>query len=210
MKTMKFKNILFSAFLSGLLFASCSKDGSDGAIGPQGPQGELGAEGTAGAEGEQGLQGETGTANVIYSDWIDSEFDNNIIATGASFSIDAPLMTDEIINNGVIIVFGRSNPAPITNDTDVYGLPVVFGASRQQSYYFRAEAVGQLNIVVAANEQGDSVGSPFFGEYRYVLIPGGQSTEGNSGPGDIGSKTSAIDFTKMSYEELIGHFNIPK
>ncbi|QLG43796.1 collagen-like protein [Costertonia aggregata] len=206
MKAMKFKNRFFTVLFVGTLFIACSpEDGEDGAIGPQGIQGE---QGPTGPEGPQGEQGEPGTANVIYSGWIDSEFDNNIIATSASFSIDAPLMTEDIINTGVILVFGRSNPASITNDTDVYGLPIVFGAARQQSYYFRAEEAGQLYITVAANEEGESVGSPFFGEYRYVLIPGEESTEGNNGSGDIANKSPKKDYTKMSYEEIVAHFDI--
>ncbi|MEM9077828.1 MAG: hypothetical protein AAGC43_12345 [Bacteroidota bacterium] len=189
-------------FLGISFLISCSaEDGETGPAGPQGPQGEQGA------QGPQGEQGEPGTANVIYSGWIDSEFDNNIISISASFSIDAPLMTDEIINEGVILVFGRSNPAPVTNDTDVYQLPIVFGAALQQSHYFRAEEAGQLDIVVVANEEGEPVGTPFFGEYRYVLIPGGTPT-GGSDPGDLTTKSDSLDYSKMSYEEISELFNI--
>ena len=219
MRKTHFFKVLFYLAIASLTLVACSpEDGEDGAIGPQGPQGEQGPQGpqgepgqdgAEGAQGEQGEQGEPGTANVIYSDWIDSEFDDDIFTTSASFSIDAPLMTEDIIDEGVILVYGRSFPAPVTNDTDVYALPVVFGAARQQSYYYRAETTGQLDIVVVANEEGEPVGNPFFEVFRYVLIPGGQPTD-DSNPGDVTTKREALDYTKMTYEEILEHFNIPE
>ena len=172
-----------------LFIISC--EGEDGPAGPAGLQGEQGP------QGDQGQQGVPGTANVIYSGWIVSEFDNDIIATSSSFTIDAPEITDDIIQNGTVLVYGRSNPAPVTNDTDVYPLPIVFGASRQQSYYYRLEAAAELVITVAANEEGESVGSPIFQDYRYVIIPGGQA-----------AGKSTQDLQRMSYEEVTELFNI--
>ncbi|KKN78011.1 hypothetical protein LCGC14_0354410 [marine sediment metagenome] len=210
---MKFtKQLVTLIFIASLLFACSKDDGKDGAIGPAGAQGEQGVAGSDGVDGADGVDGEdgedgaTGTANVIYSDWIDSEFDANINTTSASFTIDAPSMTQEFIDTGVILVFGKSKPNPVSFDTDVYGLPIVFGASLQQSHYFRAEAAEELDIVVAANEQGENVGVPFFGEYRYVLIPG--EVEASNGIGGLGSKTATLDYTKMSYEEVTAHFGI--
>nr|WP_298923256.1 hypothetical protein [uncultured Allomuricauda sp.] len=214
MKTRKIRILIHLAVL-GLLIVSCSsEDGATGPAGPSGPQGEQGTagadgtDGADGADGEQGDQGETGTANVIYSGWIDSEFANDIVTTSASFSIDVPLLTDDIINQGVVLVFGRSNPAPVTNDTDVFALPIVFGASLQQSHYFRVEQAEQLDIVVVANEEGESVGTPFLGEYRYIIIPGGNPAGGPGAGGGLGSKGGAVDYTKMSYEEITDHFGI--
>ncbi|WP_205783271.1 hypothetical protein [Flagellimonas allohymeniacidonis] len=187
--------------LGALLFVSCSTE--DGETGPAGPAGPAGPQGAQGDQGPQGEQGDPGTANVIFSGWIDSEFDANIIATSSSFSIDAPDLTEAILNEGVVLVYGRSFPAPITDDTDVFPLPMVFGAARQQSYYFRVEQATQLDIVVAANEEGDPVGSPFFAEFRYVLIPGGQ-------PATDPVSKSYIDFSKLSYQQLIDMFAIPE
>lgn len=207
---MKSKIKFLSYLVLAVLIVSCSKDdgedGATGAQGEQGPAGAMGADGQEGAQGETGEQGATGTANVIYSDWIDSEFAANIASSSASFSISAPLMTDDIIDEGVVLVFGRSNPSLINGDTNVYALPIVFGAARQQSYYFRLEQAEQLDIVVVANEEGEDVGTPFFGEYRYVLISGGQATEGSGGPGDISGKL--LDYTRMTYEEIAELFNI--
>lgn len=201
---MKFTNRFFTVILTTLLFMACSPE--DGVDGTDGVDGIDGVDGTDGADGADGEQGETGTANVIYSDWIDSEFDANVIATGTSFTIDAPSITDDIINDGVVLVFGRSTPAVITNDTDVYGLPVVFGANRQQTYYFRLEQAGELDITFASTVSGQSAGTPFFGAYRYVLIPGG--TEAGNGIGGITTKNSEADYANMTYEEVTEIFGI--
>jgi hypothetical protein len=199
---MKTNVLSFKVFLpmvlSMALAISCSPDdGADGAVGPQGPQGE---QGVAGPQGEQGEKGEPGTANVIYSDWVNTEFGNNIIATSESFSIAAPEIDPDMLNFGTILVYARRIDAEIGNI--VYQLPIVFGAARQQSYYFRAQSE-EIIISVVGNEQGESVGDgAFLQQYRYVLIPGGVSTSGKSG--------QELDFSKMTYEEVINHFNIPE
>jgi len=209
MKTSEFSiKAFFFTVMSLALVTSCSpEDGEDGAVGPQGPQGEQGVagpqgdQGVAGPQGDQGEQGEPGTANVMYSDWVNTEFDNNIIATSSSFGIEAPEIDADMLNFGTILVYARR--IDIGGDGNVvYGLPIVFGGGRQQSYYFRA--IGdEIVIIVAANEEGESVGDgAFFDQYRYVLIPGGVSTSDKS--------ASDLDFTKMSYEEVVEYFNIPK
>ncbi|MCK0161128.1 collagen-like protein [Allomuricauda sp. F6463D] len=204
MKTivLTFRTFFFTV-MSLVLVTSCSpEDGENGATGPQGEQGATGAQGPQGDQGDQGEQGEQGdpgTANVIYSDWINTELDNNIVATSASFSIDAPEIDPDILNFGTILVYARRISLGEEGNL-VYQLPIVFGASRQQSYYFRAQS-DEILITVVGNEQGESVGDgAFLQQYRYVLIPGGVSTNGKS--------SSEIDFTKMSYQEVIEYFNI--
>ncbi len=187
--------------MSIVLITSCSSDdGEDGAQGPQGEQGEQGATGPQGPQGDQGEQGEPGTANVMYSDWVNTELGNSIATSSASFDIDAPEIDPDMLNFGTILVYGRRIDA-IDGNT-VYQLPMVFGAARQQSYFFVATD-GNIRISVHANEEGDTVGDgTFLAQYRYVLIPGGVSTSGKSG--------SDMDFSKMTYEEVVDYFNIPE
>lgn len=203
MKTKKITTMMGCMLAAILLMMSCSKDGDQGPVGPAGPQGEQGPAGLAGtdgadgADGAQGEQGEPGTANVIYSDWVNTELGNNIVSTSASFTIDAPQINSTILNFGTILVYGRRVDLSSGGNL-VYQLPIVFGAARQQSFYFRAQD-GEIRITVSANEAGESVGEgSFLEQYRYVLIPGGVSTSGKS----------SIDFQKMSYEEITAHFGI--
>ncbi|MCR9226464.1 MAG: hypothetical protein NXH90_03455 [Flavobacteriaceae bacterium] len=197
---------LFIAALSIVLATSCSsEDGEDGAIGPQGPQGEQGVAGPAGAQGEQGEQGEQGdpgTANVMYSEWVGTELGSNILSSSASFDIDAPEIDPDMLNYGTILVFARR--IDLGGDGNiVYQLPIVFGAARQQSYFFVATD-GNIRISVHANEEGEDVlDGAYLEQYRYVLIPGGASTTGKAAADDV-------DYAKMSYEQVIEYFNIPE
>ncbi|CAN0596747.1 unnamed protein product, partial [Laminaria digitata] len=59
-----------------------------------------------------------------------------------------------------------------------------------------------------ANEEGGAVGVPFFGEYRYILIPGEEPAGTTIVIGTTGSKQEPLDYSKMSYEEVIEFFNI--
>ncbi|WP_396591118.1 hypothetical protein [Allomuricauda sp. R78024] len=208
MKTRKIRILIHLAVL-GLLIVSCSaEDGATGPAGPAGPQGEQGtagadgADGTDGTNGEQGDQGDTGTANVIFSDWIDTEFAANIIATGAGFDIDVAELTQENINEAAILVYGRNFPGLST--PDIFPLPFIT-SSNQHNY--RIQDVGVLRITIASIE-GLSIGSPFFEDYRYVIIPGGNPAGGPGAGGGLGTKNGSVDYTKMSYKEITDHFGI--
>jgi hypothetical protein len=200
MKTnvLSFKTIFIMA-MSIVLATSCSsEDGEDGAIGPQGEQGPAGPAGPQGEQGEQGEQGDPGTANVIYSDWVNTELGNSIVTTSSSFDIEAPEIDSDMLNLGTILVYGRRVELPGEGNI-VYPLPIVFGSARQQSYFFVATSEN-IRITVHANEEGESVGDgSYLEQYRYVLIPGGVS---------LSEKSGSMDFSKMSYEQVASLFNI--
>lgn len=181
------KKLFFIWTLVGIMFLACSPDdGEDGAIGPQGVQ------------GEQGQTGETGTANVIYSDWIPSGFESPIADTHASFPIqNVEELTDEIKANGYIAVYGRYTTAY----TIIEPLPKSIFGLRMQHYDFQINDLNQnINIWITSID-GSDIEIPIYDDYRYIIIPGGTpSTSGKS----------AMDYSKMSYEELISLFHIPE
>jgi len=189
------KRFLSILFIVGLV-AACSKDGDQGPIGPQGAQGEQGPAGPQGEDGQDGADGETGTANVIYSDWIVSEFEDDIIATASSFNVDAPELTQEIMDTGVILSYGKDEFA--FNGTAVYQLPYI---DDDNQYFIRLSELGMVRFRISSLD-GTSIGTPFFEEYRYIIIPGGNPTTAKS--------TDAVDYSKMTYEVVIAYFNIPE
>jgi len=189
------KKVLFTMALLGIMFLVCSpEDGEDGSIWPQGIQGE---QGVAGPQGEQGETGETGTANVIYSDWIPSGFDSPIADTHASFAIEnIAELTDEVKATGYIAVYGRYTQAY----TVIQPLPKSLFGLRMQHYDFQINDLNQ-NISIWINSiDGSDIAIPIYYDYRYIIIPGGTPSTGKS----------TIDYTKMSYEEIVAHFNIPE
>ena len=213
MTTKKFTKHVFSLIFIASLVLACSKeDGQDGATGPAGPQGEqgiAGANGADGADGEQGEQGETGTANVIYSDWFPVDY----ILPGAQ---DENLMGLEVFNDSelnpltdVVLVYGQRD-----TDSDADGIyPLPFILPSQNEYYafalFDVSGGTGLQVRVSTLDGGTNIFT-FFNNYRYVIIPGGHSEAGNTGPGGLGGKSATVDYTKMSYKEITSFFNIPE
>lgn len=177
---MKFSTSLIIAFSFLLINTSC--EGEDGAIGPQGEQG---------AQGEQGTQGNPGTANVIYSDWIASGLEQNVSDGFDAFDINASEITQEVMDTGVILVYAKQGIA-------VYQIPLTLNGNINESYYYRVFNIGELNIAVEGANGVTNIGAPFLQLFRYVIIPGGQSSR------------SALDYQSMSYNELCTLFNIPK
>lgn len=208
MKTLQFTKQFLIVVLISSLFVACSKeDGEDGAVGPQGPQGEQGIQGEAGEDGEdgedgeQGEKGDTGTANVIYSEWLDSpivDADDNIESPTANGDIDAASLSQEIVDQGTVLVFGK-----VEANDNVYTLPFIGNQGVSYYYYYKLETI---NIRLATVD-GSDIGSPLFSQYRYVLIPGG--VEASNGIGGITGKSST-NYSNMSYEEIVAQFNIPE
>lgn len=187
MKKITFQ-VLTAALVSlTVLFAACSKEG------PVGPAGEQGPAGLTGAQGPAGPKGDAGTANVIYSDWQDVEFDNGIGA------IYAPGLSTDMLNSGVIKVYWN-----MSNSTDpfVVSVPctvpagILFdGVQDSDPPIFIDTYFQQDSIFLVANYDVSSVGG--FSQFRYILIPGGSQ---------IASKSANIDW--KNYAEVRKRLNL--
>lgn len=122
---------------------------------------------------KKGGQGPAGTANVIYSDWLDVSFTVIKNTAGDTLGyqaiINAPKLTTDIINNGDVKVFVNINTAasptivPLPN-YDPFVIADVINC------YFTAQ---KITLISAGDESTfTSSGNKYF-QYRYVLIPGG-------------------------------------
>ena len=200
MKTTKLiKSILVVAFVAFL--GSCSsEDGADGLNGVDGTDGVDGVDGMDGADGTDGEDGDAGTANVIYSDWIDSEFASISAAEESEQLLVSLGPGDFNADQDVILVYGRRADNAIL--FTVSQLPFEL-FSQSEVYRYRVSEGATFNALYVDNSSSDGGNKVFdyFADYRYVIIPGGVSANG---------KSSSIDYTKMSYEEVIAHFNIPE
>ncbi|WP_205686969.1 hypothetical protein [Chitinophaga rhizosphaerae] len=177
MKTNMPRVLYVPLLLLALFVAACGKDGDTGPAGPAGPAGPGGA---AGPGGPAGPKGDTGTANVIYSDWLDvgfPEIDTNVVAVGDTIftffgGMNAPKITADILAKGDIKVYinFRTAANPL-----VMPLPVAdfafFGAFVNITPLFTVGAVNLVSNIDAGtglNAQNEKVW-----QYRYILIPGG-------------------------------------
>ena len=200
------RTVILIQLLTLIFFACSPEDGQDGAMGPQGEQGLTGPQGSAGQDGEdgqdgqQGEQGERGTANVIYSDWFPSKFPDDIAGANYVFSVSEPNLTQEIVDKGVLLGYAK-----YTSSSDigvVEQLPFHDAISKIYTISFTVPPApnSERVFIVVRSTDGSPVGSTLFEEYRYVIIPGGVPTSGKS----------SIDYTQLSYDEILDLFNIPE
>lgn len=189
---MKRNNHLIILLTIFAILSSCAEDGAPGDIGPPGPtgdQGEQGVQGEQGTPGEKGDQGEPGTANVIYSDWFTiSQSDwSGIGGTKITEAIDAPEITQDIIDKGVVLVYHQFNnqTRQLPYSYSPNGLHLVYkfviSSITIEGFHLDASAISAI--------------SPL--KFRYVILPGGVAAGGRIG----------LDYS--DYEAVSAYYGIP-
>ena len=164
-------------FLAVIVFFSyCGKDGATGPAGPTGPAGTAGPAGTPGTQGPQGPKGDTGTANVIYSAWLDVKYSpdtvhlpGGVIDTGGYFAnVTAAKLTNAILNTGEIKVYIN-----VGTPTQQVVLPLpyfdIYTSVNINPAFFLQRI--QLYSNADISSFTDGTGAKRY-QYRYVLIPG--------------------------------------
>lgn len=172
MKKLIFQIAVIAMVTVSMLFTSCSKEG------PEGPAGATGSPGPAGAQGPAGPKGDPGTANVIYSNWLNVTFDNGF------GQISAPKLTTDILNSGEIKVYWNLNTSDdpfvvqvpcvvplvlLTGDDEDGDAPDIY-----VDPYFETGTIHLLSNYNLTSNSGVS-------QFRYILIPGGTSAR-KAGP----------------------------
>lgn len=148
---------------------------SIGCEGPEGPTGATGAQGPQGEQGPEGPQGPEGTANVIYSEWmtlsdLEGASDTTVLSrTYRKWEIPASELTQEIIDQGTIIVYFEL-------DGVVLPLPSTFGGANPIYVTFAPFQPGTLSIL-AQNLDDTASGLNAGIQFRYILIPGGTAAK---------------------------------
>ncbi len=191
------KSLSLVIVLVALTFTSCTKEGETGPMGPAGING---------TDGTDGKDGNDGNANVMASDWLEP--------TESSYSVNnprykaLPLATNlgsSLLEDGVILVY-------YDNDTDVYLLPNhIFAPDGTilksiDSKINRASRNIYVNIqrsdsdLTPGEYLWDPSGPPYGKgvRFRYVIVPSNAAS----------GKKAAIDYKKMSYEEVMDHFGL--
>lgn len=148
-----------------------------------------------GADGADGQPGAPGTANVIYSGWITapaSAADTIDGTAGISTTIDAPGLSQDILDKGTILVY-------FTFGSGTYSLPYTSMAGGNNNTITAICTLNKIKIFrfVHVAGQTSSLGSGL--QWRYVLIPGGVAATG---------KGHGVNYAEMSYEEVCMSLNI--
>lgn len=172
MKRIATRIVYVSLMAVAVLFTSCSKDGP---AGPAGPSGDQGAPGPGGPAGPAGAAGEPGTANVIYSAWLDvaftpitNEAGDTVLAYSAT--IPAPKLTSEILSSGDVKVYFNWGTAaePEVDPLPLFDIYLGGGFSATTTFY-----VGEIFVLSNFDISTVTEGTVKNFQFRYVLIPGG-------------------------------------
>ncbi|MBC9932623.1 collagen-like triple helix repeat-containing protein [Chitinophaga qingshengii] len=153
-----------------VFFMACSKDGA------QGPAGPAGNNGAQGPQGPKGTDGEPGSANVIYSGWLDVRFQGAQTVTNPDGTVDtvvyaatlpAPKLDSAVLSNALVNVYinlGTPSQQSIVllPYTDEYGTLIRYVAASKS-----------ISLIANGNPSTQTTSTGKRYQYRYVIVPGG-------------------------------------
>ena len=167
MKTKSSSTLLASLVIIALVFTQCQK----GDVGPAGPAGPAGP---GGAAGSTGPKGDTGTANVIYSPWLDvnyaadTEQNGSVIDTiGFYATITATKLTNAILNSGEIKVYLNLGTSTTPDIVPMPYFDVYSGININPDY-----SLQKIFLYANINASTAIISGQKYLQYRYILIPG--------------------------------------
>jgi len=180
------KRYFLTIILGCLLLFSC--EGPQGPAGKDGDPGPIGVNGPTGPTGPTGDKGDPGTANVIYSGWITPTAGNwqKVSDINYTFSVNEAKITQDIINNGVVLAYGRQGAA-----STIYLLPLTLTTNSSISNY--NIGIGEGKVVFSFLELLEPSGKPIDNlQLRYVIIPGGVHARAELNYKDYNAVTKAF------------------
>ncbi len=164
------------------LLVRCSK-GGEGPTGPAGPPGATGA------------PGPTGTANVIFSPWLDVTYTVDKAQNGDTLgffaNITAQKLSADILNGGEMKVYfnygstAQPDVAPMPITDPFFGLFTTVDFFVQRIYIYSSFDAGTFT------QSGNK-----FQQHRYILIPGG-----------TGARVAQPDWN--DYNKVKAFYNLP-
>ena len=154
-----------------------------------------GETGPAGADGKDGVDGQNGNANVISSAWVNPTW--TVPATHASFDVTTSLITQEIADNGVILVYMKTSQA-------IYPLPISFtNVPNPNSFQFRVN-VGSITIWFDAQDAYE----PSSVQFRYVIIPASTSNKSANPQQEILYRLDKAGIDVNNYYQVMDYFGL--
>lgn len=151
--------------------------------------------------GPVGPKGDAGTANVIYSDWVNTNpWQTSTTSTGdgkSTFYFDIPnsQLSQDQLDKASVMVYAKFINDPDGTDA-VKGLPSIYynlgGATTQYRFQYALSLTG-IRVICDVLPAGSPSAN---NKVRYVIIPGGVAA-------------GAVVKTDNSYEAICARYNIP-
>lgn len=182
----KFK-ILFLFAVVTITWSSCTKEG---------PQGRPGRDGLDGQKGLDGNDGKDGLNATVYSsewisptDWVDG-------GTDWYFDVNAPDLTQDIVENSVVLAYAWL-AGDLYDGTTMRLLPAkALGAD----WGFLIHEYGKIQFTSTSIDKPATIGNKF----RFIAIPWTLTS-----PTTLKS-VAVKDLKSMSYKEVCKLYNIPE
>lgn len=213
MKTQKLLNLLLLS--SFLISMACQKEGEPGPVGAQGSTGPQGLQGT---QGPTGPKGDTGTIDVMYSDWFqidDPSVTGNLYMYYQQFPV--PQIDNDFIQNGgsVLVYFGTADNGNTDQIRDIKALPNwgkqgYLNVPENDAVYFEIDFSYKqdyltISFIVTEGEEYITDNQYFFSQvwtgqntyFRYVLIPGGSMVNARTQSPDYNSYSAMKEFYQI-------------
>ncbi|WP_420399200.1 hypothetical protein [Flagellimonas sp.] len=197
MKKVHFIFLAIVAMACTVLVACSAEDGETGPQGPQGIPGIDGQDGLDGTDGQDGIDGQDGNANVIFSNWLDADWNVQDDPRAKSMNI---LITEidniELRNKTLVFVYlqqwGTSSIYPMPNagrwSNTLYSY--TFGNNGITLNGITVTLVSTNGVDLTEFQYSGSRGNRF----RYVLIP-------------ESAQSGKLDYS--NYEAVRAFYNLP-
>ncbi|WP_027067483.1 MULTISPECIES: hypothetical protein [Maribacter] len=225
------KLFTYVLIILSLTITSCAKDGEDGAVGPAGTQGETGSDGLDGVDGADGADGADGVDGSDGVDGIDGEdgnadvqlleYGSETITTGSvTYPMDGVSLNE--LNESLVLGFyaeifqtpnagnsfvtkkrwvpvpGIGEPTLFETRVIIEGSTAVLSGGPSSDYIVNLYDLGTLDPYLT---------EVTFEEFKIFVIPA-SSISSPSSP--VNSAKNSNDFSEMSHDELITHFDLEK
>jgi len=197
----KLRLLTLSSLAILFIASSCTKEG------PEGPAGATGAQGPAGSAGAPGAPG---AGQTTYSAWFLTGagwIAGNALDYNAELMFDkaAPGVTQSIIDQGIVLCYGKGFPLGTNTAAEVVQLP--FTEAYNVDHYFFVLSAGRIRFLyswaIAPYAPADLATISF----RYVLIPG--STSGGRSMEKSYKGFTEAEWKAMPYEKAAKLLDLP-
>tara|TARA_R110000744_G_scaffold109021_1_gene206242 strand:+ start:3561 stop:4253 length:693 start_codon:yes stop_codon:yes gene_type:complete len=225
------KLFTYVLIILSLTITSCVKDGEDGAVGPAGTQGETGSDGLDGVDGADGADGADGVDGSDGVDGIDGEdgnadvqlleYGSETITTGSvTYPMDGVSLNE--LNESLVLGFyaeitqtpnagnsfvtkkrwvpvpGRGTPTLFETRVIIEGSSALLSGGPSSDFIVNLYELGTLFAYLE---------EVIFDEFKIFVIPASSFSSPSS---PVNSAKNSNDFSEMTYEELITHFDLEK